>query len=287
MALSPLVGAPEQTEEGHDVAFVLGGGGILGASEVGMLRALFDTGIRPDLVVGTSVGALNGAVVAHDPNPLSVEKLTDVWMSTASTVWAVSPIDRMLSVARTRTALHSIEPLRGLLTEHLGDALIEDLPIPFHCCAASIERASEHWFTSGPVVEAVLASCSVPGLFPAFELGGEHYLDGGIVNSIPVGRAVELGARTIYVLQVGRIERSLTAPTTPWEVGLVAFEIARRHRFARDMAAVPDGVTVHLLPSGEDIAPLASLRYRDTRSVTRRIELSQGASLAYLEQIGG
>ena len=88
------------------------------------------------------------------------------------------------------------------------------------------------------------------------------------------------------MLQVGRIERNLTAPTTPWEVGLVAFEIARRHRFARDMAAVPDGVTVHLLPSGEDLAPLATLRYRDTRSVTRRIEQSEAATLDYLEQNG-
>lgn len=277
---------PTTPDDGHDVAFVLGGGGVLGASEVGMLRALFDAQIRPDLVVGTSVGALNGAVVAHDPDMASVEKLTDVWMSTASMVWAISPLDRVLSVARTRTALHSIDPLRQLLAEHLGDTLIEDLPIPYHCCAASIERASEHWFTTGPVVEAVLASCSVPGLFPAFELDGEHFVDGGIVNSIPVGRAVELGARTIYVLQVGRIERSLTAPTTPWEVGLVAFEIARRHRFARDMAAVPDGVTVHLLPSGEDIAPLATLRYRDTRAVERRIDQAQAATAEYLAQIG-
>jgi len=286
LALSPLVTADSAAGDGHDVAFVLGGGGVLGASEVGMLRGLFDAGIRPDLVVGTSVGALNGAVVAHDPTMRSVEKLTDVWMSTASSVWAVSPLERVMSVARTRTALHSIEPLRDILTEHLGDAQIEDLPVPYHCCAASIERASEHWFTDGPVVDAVLASCSVPGLFPAFELDGEHYVDGGIVNSIPVGRAVELGARTIYVLQVGRIERNLTAPTTPWEVGLVAFEIARRHRFARDMAAVPEDVTVHLLPSGEDLAPLATLRYRDTRSVTRRIEQSEAATLDYLEQIG-
>lgn len=251
-----------------------------------MLRALFDAGITPELVVGTSVGALNGAVVAHSPDMASVEKLTDVWMSTASTVWAMSPLERVRSVARTRTALHSIHPLRRLLRDHLGDAQIEDLPVPYHCCAASIERASEHWFSTGSVVDAVLASCSVPGLFPAFELDGEHFVDGGIVNSIPVGRAVELGAREIYVLQVGRIERSLTAPTTPWEVGLVAFEIARRHRFARDMAAVPDDVTVHLLPSGEDIAPLATLRYRDTRSVERRIDQAQMATAEYLAQIG-
>ena len=85
---------------------------------------------------------------------------------------------------------------------------------------------------------AVLASCAVPGLLPPVEIDGEHYFDGGLVHSIPVGRAVALGASTVYVLQVGRIESELTVPRRPWEVGLVAFEIARRHRFHEEMSAV-------------------------------------------------
>lgn len=264
-------------------AFVLGGGGVLGATEVGMLEALLEDGIAPDIVLGTSIGAINGAVLAARPGADGVARLADLWRSGAGSVFRASPVARARAVARTRTALHSHDALRDLLTEHLGDTRIEDLTVPFQCCAASIERAAEHWFTAGPVVEAVLASCAVPGLFPAVEIGGETFLDGGIVNSIPVGRAVELGARTVYVLQVGRIERPLTAPTRPWEVALVAFEIARRHRFSRDMAAVPADVSVHLLPSGEEAAPSVAFRYRDRKGVTRRIAQARAATADYLQ----
>lgn len=265
-------------------AFVLGGGGVLGAAEVGMLQALFEAGIHPDLVVGTSVGALNGAVVAADPSEHAVEKLTGLWQSVSGTdLFGGSPLSRARRMARERTALHSLDPLRSRLREHLGDIRFEDLAVPFECCAASIERAAEHWFSSGPLVEAVMASCAVPGLFPAVRLDGEHFVDGGMVNSIPVSRAVELGATCVYVLQVGRIERPLSAPTRPWQVAVVAFEIARRHRFARDLAAVPAGVAVHVLPTGGDgDAPLANLRLRSPVKVDQRIDQARAATAAYL-----
>ena len=109
-------------------------------------------------------------------------------------------------------------------------------------CAASIERAAERWFTSGRVVDTVVASAAVPGLLRPAVVDGEHYLDGGIVNSIPVGRAVECGAERIFVLQVGRVDKPLRAPRKPWEVSRVSFEIARRHRFHREMAALPEHV---------------------------------------------
>lgn len=256
---------------------------MLGANEVGMLRALFEAGHCPDLVVGTSVGALNGALVAADPTMRSVERLTRVWEElSGEDVFAGSGRAWLRLMSRTRTHLHDIEPLRRMLDQELGPVLIEDLTVPFQCCAACIERAAETWFREGPLAEAVMASCAVPGLFPAVRIGEEHYLDGGIVNSIPVGRAVELGASTVFVLQVGRIEKALTAPTRPWEVATVAFEVARRHRFARDMASLPVGVTVHLLPSGEQDPPAANLRYRDTRKVPVRIEQAYAASAEYL-----
>src|SRR5260370_38277009 len=95
-----------------------------------------------------------------------------------------------------------------------------DLELPFHCVAASIEHASPRWFSSGPLVPAVLASCAVPGLLPPVEVDGEPYFDGGLGHSIPVGRAVARGARTVYVLHVARIGTPLAAPALPWEGGL-------------------------------------------------------------------
>jgi len=270
----------------HEVAFVLGGGGVLGANEVGMLQALAEAGIRPDLVVGTSVGALNGVfVAAHADLGAAVSRLAAVWRDgVAAEAFGGSLFGRVRTLARSGTHLHANEPLRRLL-EDLPVQRIEDLALPFQCVAASIERAAAHWFTSGPIVPAVLASAAVPGLLPPVRVGDEHFLDGGLVHSIPIGRALELGARTVYVLHVGRIERPLEVPTRPWEVGLVAFEIARRHRYAEDMAAVPPEVTVHVLPAGTEGqagVDLAQLRYRDTSRIDEHIQRAYEASVAYL-----
>jgi NTE family protein len=254
-----------------------------------MLRALFRAGYRPDLVVGTSIGAVNGVLVAAEPDQRVTDRLVRLWASPeASEVYGDS-MARQLRRFAARTHLHSPRPLRRVLERELGATrTFAELAVPFHCCAASIERAAEHWFTDGAVVDAVLASAAVPGLLPPVQVGDEHYLDGGIVNSIPIGRAVELGAETIFVLQVGRIERPLRVPRRPWEVAQVAFEIARRHRFARELAAIPEGVAVHILPTGggdaRDESPWA---YRDMAAVGRRISRAYTASRRYLQaQLG-
>jgi NTE family protein len=269
-------------------AFVLGGGGVLGAAEVGMLQALLEHGVRPDLVVGTSVGAVNGALVAADPTPGAVDRLRGVWEELASRrVFAGSVLGRVGTLVRTRTHLHPREPLRDLLEAFLPVRTFAGLRVPFQCVAASIERAAEHWFTDGDLVDAVLASCAVPGLLPPVEVDGEHYLDGGLVHSIPVGRAVALGADTVYVLHVGRIDRPLRPPARPWEVATVAFEIARRHRFAADLAALPPGVTVHVLPAGDPAPPGAgNLRYRDFSGVSARIDQAYVATRDHLHRSG-
>jgi NTE family protein len=268
----------QRAAEPGTVAFVLGGGGILGATQVGMLRALFEAGVRPDLVVGTSVGALNGALVAADPTPSAIDRLTGLWTSLSdSEVFSGGLLSRARTLARNGTHLHSSAPLRQLLTETLPPTF-EDLRVPFSCVAAEIERATAHWFQHGPLVDAVLASCAVPGLLPPVRIGEAHYLDGGLVHSIPVGRALGLGATTVYVLHVGRVEQPLHPPRRPWQVGLVAFEIARRHRFVEEMAAVPEGTRVVVLRSGMDETPLVSLRYRDTRRVAARIDSAYRAS---------
>ncbi|MDF3289890.1 patatin-like phospholipase family protein [Streptomyces silvisoli] len=273
----------------HARAFVLGGGGALGAHEVGMLKALLEFGLRPDLVVGTSVGAINGVVVAADPTCAAVDRLAELWSELGHAgVFSGSLLERIGTVVRSGTHLHSAEPLRELLKAHLAVDRVEDLAVPFQCVASSIERAAEHWFAEGPLVEAVLASCAVPGLLPPVRVGDEHYLDGGLVNSIPVGRAVALGAREIYVLQVGRVESPLSPPRLPWQVAMVSFEIARRHRFARDMADLPPDVTVHVLPSGAPTAEprgtLRQLRYKTFNQTAERIERAYSASCRYLSE---
>lgn len=268
-------------------AFVLGGGGMLGATEVGMLRALLERQIVPDLVIGSSVGALNGVAVAAEPNLESVKRLTDAWTSLqARDIFSSSVVGQVANLFRHRTHLHGSEGLHRLVADAAGDTCIEHLPVPFQCVAACVETASAHWFSSGPIVDAVLASCAVPGLLPPVRIGDRHYLDGGLVASVPVGRAVELGAERVFVLHVGRLERPLRPPSWPWEVALVTFEISRRHQFLDDMARVPSGTEVHVLPTGA-LPPVVGLRYRSPAPVERRIDAAYRAGAEYLEHLPG
>jgi NTE family protein len=261
---------------------VLGGGGSLGAVEVGMLRAIADCEIRPDLILGSSVGALNGAFFAADPTVAGARRLEQAWGRLQTQhVFAESILGRVTTLVRHGTYLHSNHTLRLLLETAFAGVRIEDLPVRFECVAAAVERAAPHWFDRGSVVDAVLASCAVPGLLPQVEIDGEHFMDGGLVYSVPVGRAVAEGATRLFILQVGRLERPLTPPQRPWEVGLVAFEIARRHRFNEDLAALPSGVEIHVLPGAPDTAAL-NLRYRRRPDIERRIDAAYEASRRYL-----
>jgi NTE family protein len=267
-------------------AFVLGGGGVLGAAEAGMARALLEAGVVPDLICGTSIGAINGAALAADPTPAGAQKLVTTWGElVADGVLGGSLLGRLVEIMRSGTSLHDSEDLRRLLRERLPVHTFEELLVPFHCVAASVEGAREHWFTCGDLIDAVLASCALPGVFPPVHIAGEHFFDGGLVNSIPLARAVQAGADTVWVLHVGRVEEALRVPRFPWEVGFVAFEIARRHRFHTDLSDVPNGVTVHVLPTGLPQRPAATwsnLRYRDRRRIECGAQLAYDATRDYL-----
>jgi NTE family protein len=263
-----------------------------------MLKALVERGIVPDLVVGTSVGAINGAAIAADPTWEAVERLCKVWMTLGEERVFASPFTTAGNLIR-KAHLHSNEALRRTIVRLLpirtgrgaGAAgavrTFGELAVPFQCVAASIERAAEHWFSDGPLVDAILASAAVPGLLPPVEIGGEHFVDGGIVNSIPVERAVQLGATELYIMQVGRIERPLQPPRNLLQVATVSFEIARRHRFAREMASLPSGVVSHVLPTGhEGNGPdTVQVRYRDFSKAAQRIAQAHEATGRYLDSL--
>lgn len=280
-------------------AFVLGGGGLLGATQIGGMRALLENGVHPDVVVGTSIGAINGAHIAYSPTVDTLDALAETWVKLSSArslrdFRTVAPTDpgaarprrfgRRQGVGLRRPSyLYPAGPFLRMLRATLPTQTFDDLELPFQCVAASVERSVAQWFSSGPLPEAVMASCSVPGLFPPFRIGEEHYYDGGLVHSIPIGRAIALGATRIYVLHVGRVEQPLQPPQWPWEVGTVAFEIARRHRYMEEIAETPDDIELHVMPSGADDAPMVSLLHLNTEFVTGRIDSAHRAALQYLE----
>lgn len=267
-------------------AFVLGGGGRWGAVEVGMLRALEEKGLSPDLILGTSIGAFNGSVIAAQPGAAGLDRLIRIWNDiAASNLFSGGAYDRVKAVVTLQPAMHGSAALRSLLEQvHDPDTRIEELAVPFQCVAASIERSAEHWFTDGPLIDALLASSAVPLLFPPIEIDQEHYYDGGLVNSVPLRRAVKLGADVVYVLQVGRVEAPLRPPERLYEAALISFEIARRHTFATALQEIPDDVEVHLLPSGNPVMfdDWRQLKWRDTGSTEELMDGAYEASMSYL-----
>lgn len=184
-------------------AFVFSGGTNLGAEQAGMLEALFEASIRPNLVVGTSIGAANAAFIAADPTLERARDLSSLWRRVqVRDVFPINPL-RLARAALRGGGLFSPDPLRDLLHRELGYSLIEEAAIPLRIVATAFEDGSESVIASGAVVDAVLASTALPGVFPPHEIDGRLYLDGGLVDHVPLAPAIEQGADTIYVLSVG------------------------------------------------------------------------------------
>jgi NTE family protein len=169
-------------------------------------------------------------------------------------------INALRLLARRYSNLESNDGLRGLLERHLPYRHFEETMIPLHVVATSLETGAEHWFNSGPVVRALLASSAIPAVFPPVMIDGEPFVDGAVVNNVPISKAIALGARRIVVLHVGNFARPRRAPKRPIEALIQSFSIARNHRFAVDTERVPPGVELMVLPA---LDPGPSLGYHD------------------------
>ena len=246
-------------------AFVLGGGGNLGAVQVGMVRALLEQGIKPDMILGCSVGALNGAAIAGDPSVAGAERLALIWQNLRSgEVFPAPGITSVVALLRKgRHALGSNAGLRRLIEELASFRTFEEAVVPLQVVATSLATGSARWFHSGPIIEPILASAALPAVFPPVEIDGELHVDGAVVDNVPITRAVELGAERIYVCHVGNFQRPRTVPKRPIDVLLQSFSIARNHRFSTEMSSKWAGVEMIVLP-GVDPGPLARADFRRT-----------------------
>jgi NTE family protein len=231
-------------------AFVFGGGGNLGAVQVGMLRALVEHGITPDLIVGCSVGALNGTGLAADASIAGVERMWHVWAHLdGDELWPAGRISGLWQLGRRGHAIQPNTGLRRFIERVLPYATFEEARVPVQVVATSLTSGRARWFSSGPVVEAVLASAALPAVFPPVLIEGEAYIDGGVVDNVPISRAIAMGATRVYVLHVGNFERPRPLPKRPIDVLLAAFSIARNHRFLAETDAPPPGVELIVLPA--------------------------------------
>lgn len=262
--------------------FVLGGGGNLGAIQVGMLQAAMERDIVPDVVVGCSAGAINAAALAAQPTLGGVEQLRTVWSSVGESVFGSSGrLDALRLLTHRGPALQPNEGLRALLESSLTHGRFEHLEIPLHVVATSLRTGRERWFFgSGDVVPAVMASAALPGVFPPVIVDGEPLIDGAVVNNVPISRAYELGAHRVVVFHVGNFERPRPLPKRPIDVIVQALSIARGHRFHLDTAsAVPEGVELIVLPGVDP----GKLRYNDFSRSAELIERGRAAAATYLD----
>jgi NTE family protein len=264
------------------VAVVLSGGGNHGAVQVGMLRALVEHDIHPQMVLGSSIGALNGVAYAQDPTLTGLARLEEMWRGLGEAEILPSGLfPNPLGMLRRGEAIHHNDRLRGLIEGILRVDTFEELTIPFQCVATDLLAAREMWFSSGPLVDPLLASSALPGILPSVEIGGVHYLDGAIVNDVPITRAANLGATTIYVLTCGTIDRPRPVPKRPLDVLIQAYWVARHHRYKEDLEALPPSVEAIVLPTGTT----PSLRYNDFTHSGELIRAAHGATERFLDGV--
>lgn len=185
------------------IAFVLSGGGSLGAIQAGMLEALLEQDIVPDAVVGTSIGAANAAFLAADPTLARARALSELWRSLKPReIFPLGPI-RTFKTLRKSGSLFPTAPMRRLIERQLPYSRIERARIPLRIVATDFKDGTEVVFDSGSVADAILASTALPGVFPPHRVSGRLYLDGGLVDHVPLTPAMAMGADTVYVLSCG------------------------------------------------------------------------------------
>src|SRR5579872_3109753 len=194
-------------------AFVLGGGGSLGAVQVGMLEALAESQVTPDLVVGTSVGSLNGAVIAFNPTT-AANRLSHAWARvTRNQIFPGGLLAQVRTLQHSKTHLFPNSGLAAVITEFLGAAtMFEDLALPLAAVTMDVATASPYVIDSGPLVPALLASAAIPGVFPSVAHDGRRLFDGGVVANVPVRQALALGAQSLVVLDCTFPGHLLPAP---------------------------------------------------------------------------
>jgi len=237
-------------------AFVLSGGGTRGAAQAGMLRALIERGLRPDLVVGTSIGAVNGAALVGSPTLEGVSLAAEVWRSLrAEDVFPSGRLSGPWRFLARRGGAYSIDGLRAVVARLLRFERLEEAPLPFVVVATRLRDGAEAWLQEGPALDAVLASSALPGVFPPVEVDGERYVDGGVVDNTALSVALAAGARRVVLLVCSPAVAGVPEPRRPLDALLGAFDLALHARLRRELAEVPAGVEVVVidLPGAERV----------------------------------
>lgn len=243
---------PRQLQQAlpRPLAFVFSGGANLGAVQAGMLLALREVGIAPDLVVGSSVGALNAGLVANHGLDRGTELLAKIWTGiTRNDVFPGGVLSQAWCLIRTRMNLFPNDRLAELICDWLTVETFEELQMPLGVMATELISQRGMLFNCGPLRPALLASTAIPGIYPSIEIDGIEYIDGGFTANVPLNAAVQLGARAIVVLDVGSSCTPNHRPRHIADMLLTVIQASLRKRVLVEVPAVAADVPVLYLPS--------------------------------------
>lgn len=275
---------------GSTTAIVLSGGGSLGAVQVGMLQALSRDGIAPDMVVGASVGSLNGAAFAEDPTPAGVDRLAELWRGLRQKdVFPLTVFAGLSAVLLRRD--HLIEPrgLRALVRRSLRIQRIEQARLPLHIVATDVLSGDDVVLSSGDIETALMASTAIPVVFPIVEVDDSYLVDAGVGNNTPIASAIALGAQRILVLPTGMTCTMQEPPRDMAALALHIMTVQNMRQLDRDVGRFATQARITIVPplcpigvSVFDFSQTASLIERaasETRDWLRQGGLEQARPL--------
>jgi NTE family protein len=265
-------------------AFVLTGGGSLGAVQVGMLQALADRGVRPDLLIGTSAGALNaGYVAGRGVGVDALDGLERIWRGLRrSDIFPLRPPRALAALAGAAPSLCPSRPLLRLISRHVTFGDLEDAQIPVHVVATDILSGQEVLLSRGNAADAILASAAIPGIFPSVEINARYLVDGGVADNAAISQAVAQGADRVYVLPTGYACALTSAPRTPLASALQSLTLLVERRLVLEVAHYSAAVDLRVLPP---LCPLA-VGPADFRYGGQLVERARAATQHWLE-VGG
>lgn len=260
-------------------AFVLAGGGSLGAVQVGMLKALARHGVKPDLVVGASAGAINGAYAAARPDVDGITQLEHLWTTTRrSDIFPLS-LGTFARLIVKRDFLLDPAGLERLIEANLPYRRLEDAPVPIHIVTTDFVSGATRVLSEGPAAKAIVASCAIPAAFPSIDIGGRHLVDGGIVSNTPIKLARDLGADRLIILPTGHACALKAPPSGAISSALHALTLLVAGQIVHELETLDNSCEFHVVPS---LCPLGTTAYdfTHTRALIDRAEAQTAAWLA-------
>ena len=263
----------------RNTAFVLAGGGSLGAVQVGMLKALSRQGIVADFVVGASAGAINGAYYAADPDEAGIARLERIWRGLRrADIFPLSLAGSLSWLLGRRDYLATPAPLRALIESELPYRQLQQARLPCHVVATDVLDGTEVVLSSGDAVPALLASTAIPVIFPTVVIAERHLMDGGVAGNTPISTALHLGATRVVVLPTGVPCTLEKPPRGAFAIAVHALNLLAMRQLRSDVERYSEHCELIVIPS---LCPLAVHAY-DFSHTGELIDRAEAATRLWL-----